>query len=337
MPTLEDVARKAGVSTATVSKVLSNTPYFTEATRMKVLQAVKDVGYVPNLAARALSSGKTQIIAVVFPYVYDPIFSDPRVLVVLQGVEAECRQRGYNLLLSTPRVVDGAVDENYLQLIQSGYMDGVIALDHVPIISVLEPVHKRGIPAVSIGGRDALSTVSSDSYAGGVLLAQHLLNLGHRKIGLITVPERINTGTDLLVSGIRDAVRAAGLEFDCLPQALGDYSIDSGAAGCAELLEQHPDLTALLCLNDRMAIGALQQAHRLGRRVPDNLSITGYDDIPAAASTIPPLTTVNQNSLAAGHEAARMLFDLLDGSLPESKLIPVELVVRGSSARVGGP
>jgi DNA-binding LacI/PurR family transcriptional regulator len=256
---------------------------------------------------------------------------------VLQGVEAECRQRGYNLLLSTPRVVDGAVDENYLQLIQSGYMDGVIALDHVPIISVLEPVHKRGIPAVSIGGRDALSTVSSDSYAGGVLLAQHLLNLGHRKIGLITVPERINTGTDLLVSGIRDAVRAAGLEFDCLPQALGDYSIDSGAAGCAELLEQHPDLTALLCLNDRMAIGALQQAHRLGRRVPDNLSITGYDDIPAAASTIPPLTTVNQNSLAAGHEAARMLLDLLDGSLPESKLIPVELVVRGSSARVGGP
>ncbi|MBI5670240.1 MAG: LacI family DNA-binding transcriptional regulator [Chloroflexi bacterium] len=335
MPTLEDVAKKAGVSTATVSKVLSNTPYFTEATRLKVLQAVKDVGYVPNLAARALSSGRTQIIAVVFPHVYDPIFSDPRVLVVLEGIDAECRQRGYNLLLSTPRVVEGELDENYLQLIQSGYMDGVIALDHVPFAAVLEPVVNKGIAAVSIGGM-ARYSVNSDHYSGGRLLAQHLLELGHRNIGLIAVPEHINVGTDELMRGIRAGLRAGGLELDCLPQAVGDYSIDSGAACAATLLEQHPELTALLCLNDRMAMGALQQAHRLGRRVPADLSITGYDDIPAAASTIPPLTTVNQQSLTAGHEAARMLFDILDGQTPESKVIPVELVVRGSSGPAGG-
>lgn len=332
MPTLEDVARRAGVSTATVSKVLSNTPYFTEATRNKVLLAVKEIGYVPNLAARALSSGRTQIIAVVFPYVYDAIFADPRILCVLEGIDAECNLRGYNLLISTPRLIEGSVDENYLQLIQSGYLDGVIALNHVPFASVLDPVIKKGIPAVSIGGPPSACSVSSDHHAGGVLIMEHLLELGHRRIGIITVPDSINTGTEQLLQGIQDAAQAGGLDFNSLPKAVGDYSTASGADCAAQLLRQHPDLTALLCLNDRMAMGALQEAHRLGLRVPEQLTITGYDDIPAAATTVPPLTTINQRSLTTGYEASRMLFELLNGQKPESKIIPVELVVRGSSA-----
>ncbi|MBN8618508.1 MAG: LacI family DNA-binding transcriptional regulator, partial [Anaerolineae bacterium] len=104
MPTLQDVAQKAGVSTATVSKVLSNTPYVSETTRLKVMEAVNELGYTPNLAARGLSSGKTHIIAVVFPYMYEAFFTDPLVLLILQGIEGECTQRGYNILLSTPRL-----------------------------------------------------------------------------------------------------------------------------------------------------------------------------------------------------------------------------------------
>jgi DNA-binding LacI/PurR family transcriptional regulator len=332
MPTLEDVARKAGVSTATVSKVLSNTPYFTEATRAKVMQAVKDVGYVPNLAARALSSGKTGIIAVVFPYVYDSIFTDPLVLRIIEGIEAECSQRGYNLLLSAPRLVEGADDDHYLKLIQSGYMDGVIALDNVPFASVLEPVMKKGIPAVNIGYRACDFSVRSDDYSGGFQLMEHILQLGHRKIGIITVPTNLNFTIGRRMDGLRDAALAAGVQFEYLPQAEGDFSVAGGADCAASLLQQHPDLTALIGLNDRMAMGAIQQAHRLGKRVPEQLTIVGYDDIPTAAIMVPSLTTINQQALTLGYEACRMLFEVLNGQSPESRVIPVELVVRGSSA-----
>ena len=151
MPTLEDVAKRAGVSTATVSKVLSNTPYFTEKTRSKVMRAVAELGYIPNLAARALSSGKTGIIAVVFPFVYEAIFTDPLVMYILQGIEAVCAQQGYNLLLSTPRLAENEIDVTYLQLVQSGYLDGVIAIDNHPQVSALTAVRAKGTPAVSMG------------------------------------------------------------------------------------------------------------------------------------------------------------------------------------------
>lgn len=332
MPTLEDVAKKAGVSTATVSKVLSNTPYFTEATRLKVMQAVRETGYVPNLAARALSSGKTQIIAVVFPYVYDAIFTDPLVLRILEGIEAECSQRGYNLLLSTPRLAADALDENYRQLIHSGYMDGVIALDNVPFASVLEPVLKRGIPAVNIGYHRSDYTILSDDYSGGFQIMEHVAGLGHQRIGIITVPDNLNFATQRRVEGMRAAAEARGIDYDFLPTVEGDFSTGSGADCAGQLLHENPELTALICLNDRMAMGAIQQAHRLGLRVPDDLSIVGYDDIPTAALSVPSITTINSHALTMGYEASRMLFEVLGGQSPESRTLPVELVVRQSSA-----
>ncbi|MEO0564175.1 MAG: LacI family DNA-binding transcriptional regulator, partial [Chloroflexota bacterium] len=137
MPTLTEVAKRAGVSTATVSKVLSNTPYFTEETRQKVMQAVEEIGYIPNLAARALSTGKTHIIGVVFPYIFDTVFTDPLVMEILQGIETVCREQGCSVLLSTPRIDDGEVENSYVQLIRSGYLDGIIALDNVPVASVI--------------------------------------------------------------------------------------------------------------------------------------------------------------------------------------------------------
>ncbi len=337
MPTLEDVARRAGVSTATVSKVLSNTPYFSERTRAKVLQAVKEIGYVPNLAARALSSGKTQIIAFVFPYVYDALFADPFVLLILEGIESECHQRGYNLLLSTPRIVSGQPDEHYLQLVQSGYIDGFIALDSVPSASVVEPVFAHGIPSVTIGYHPNTFFVRADDCAGGFQAMDHVLKLGHRRIGVISVNESLHFSISQRLAGLRAAAEAYGLDFDTLPMAEGDFSTASGAACAAELLSRHPDLTALVCLNDRMAIGALQQLHVRAIRVPDQMTVIGYDDIPTAAIIVPPLTTVNQQAFRQGQEAARMLLDILNGRSPQPITLPVELVVRGSSAPVPAP
>ena len=332
MPTLQDVAKRAGVSTATVSKVLSNTPYFTDETREKVLQAVEALGYIPNLAARALSSGKTHIIAVVFPYVYDAIFADPHVLRILEGIESECREHGYNILLSTPRLSSKGVDEHFRQLIMSGYIDGVIALDNVPIASVTEIVRRKHIPAVDIGYRKSGPYVCSDDHLGSLLMMQHVAGLGHTAIGVVGAPEALHLANHDRIAGLREGADAAGLDFGTMPRTDGDFSTDSGAKCAQLLLEQHPELTALICLNDRMAMGAIQQARQLERSVPADLTVVGYDDIPMAAAFDPPLTTIDQQAPELGRIASRMLFDLLDEHSPESVVLPTRLVVRRSSA-----
>ncbi len=331
MAKLEDVAKRAGVSTATVSKVLSNTPYFTESTRQRVMRAVEELGYVPNLAARALAAGKTSIIAVVFPHVYDGVFQDPHTLHILQGIEAECTQRGYNILLSTPRLTPDGVDEHYLRLIQSGYIDGIIALDNVPIYSVLEPIRSKSIPVVNLGTHPSEHYVHTNDYSGGFQLMQHLLELGHRAIGIISVPNDLNLSANHRMEGLRAAAQAAGVDFDALPIAEGDFSITSGAACADLLLQQFPTLTAFVCLNDRMAMGAVQLVHRIGRRVPDDISVVGYDDIPMAAVFDPPLTTIDAHAPTRGRDATRMLFDVLNGKFPDPVVYPVDLIVRESS------
>ena len=332
MPTLQDVAQKAGVSTATVSKVLSNTPYVSETTRLKVMEAVNELGYTPNLAARGLSSGKTHIIAVVFPYMYEAFFTDPLVLLILQGIEGECTQRGYNILLSTPRLRANGPDEHYRQLLQSGYIEGLLAIDNVPMASVLQPARARGIPSVAIGYHAQSYFVRSDDFSGGQQLMNHVLGLGHRHIGIISVPEDQHFSIRQRVNGLRTAAAAAGLDYNTLPSANGDFSIASGASCAARLLEQHPSLTALICLNDRMAMGAIQQARASARPVPETLTVVGYDDIPTASTFAPPLTTIDQQGVELGREGVRMLFDVLDGGHPDPLHIPTYLVVRGSSA-----
>ncbi len=331
MPTLEDVAKRAGVSTATVSKVLSNTPYFTEATRLKVMQAVNELGYVPNLAARALSTGKTHIIAVVFPYVYEAIFTDPNIMHILEGIEAECTQRGYNMLLSTPRLEPSNTDPHYLQLIQSGYLDGVLAIDSYPMGSALHPALERSIPAVAIGYGQGEFFVRHDDHLGGRMAIEHLFALGHTRIGLLTVPDEMNFGVAERMKGLRDACEQAGFDLDALPCAYGDWSVSSGRRSAAQILAAHPDLTALVCMNDRMAMGAVQHAREIGRCVPGDLAVTGYDDIPMASISAPPLTTINQRAPEQGQVAARMLFDLLNGRQPDSVILPPLLVQRESS------
>ncbi len=335
MPTLQDVARRAGVSTATVSKVLSNTPYFTEETRRKVMRAVHELGYVPNLAARALAAGKTRIVAVVFPYVYESIFSDPLTLRILGGIESVIRERGYNLLLSTPRLSPTDLDVHYLQLVRSGYLDGLIAIDNVPGVSAVAPAREKGLPAVVIGYgvREGDFWVRSDDVSGGEQIMTHVIGLGHRQIGLITVPENINMALQHRLEGMRTIAEAHGIDFDRLPRALGDFSIESGAAAAAELLSRHPELTALVCLNDRMAMGAIQQARLMGRRVPEDLSVTGYDDIPGASSFSPPLTTIDQRAPESGQAAAHILLDILEGATPDNLVLPVRFVHRATTAR----
>jgi len=333
MPTLQDVAQKAGVSTATVSKVLSNTPYFTEATRSKVMAAAKQLGYRPNLAARALSSGKTHTLAVVFPHIYDTIFKDPLVMQILEGIESVATANSYNLLLSTPRLTDGDLDEPYYQLIQSGFVEGVITIDNVPTASAARGATENGLPTIVIGLHDSQFSVRNDDEYGGQLQMQHMCELGHRKIGIIAIATHLNMAVNVRLQGMCTIADQYGVDFDALPIAYGDFSEPSGAQAAHALLDAHPQLTALICLNDRMALGAIRAVRERGLRIPDDLTIIGYDDIPTAAVYSPPLTTINQHAVQLGEHAVMMLFDVLNDNTPTPVVIAPSLQIRGTSAQ----
>jgi DNA-binding LacI/PurR family transcriptional regulator len=297
------------------------------------MTAVEALGYRPNLAARALAVGKTQIIAVVFPFIYDAVFTDPLTLRILEGIEVVCAARGYNILLSTPRLTSNGPDENYFNLIQSGYLDGVIALDNVPLTSVLEPVHKSHIKCVAIGYHRTQTYIHSDDFSGGAQVMSHILSQGHQTIGIIAVDENMNFSINRRLDGMRSICSDAGVDFEKIHKATGDFSVQSGAQCTHELLIRAPDITAIISVNDRMAMGAIQQARAMGRSIPDDLVVTGYDDIPSASNNSPSLTTVNQQAPELGQTAAIMLFDMFDGKTPDPVILPTRLIIRESSAK----
>lgn len=347
MATLREVATLAEVSTATVSKVLSNTPYVSAETRERVLHAVQTLGYEPNLAARALSKGKTYNIGVVFPYNYDHLFADPHTLAILEGVETECTQRGYNILLSTPRVPVEQSDQ-LRRLVRSGYLDGVIALETLPAAPVSAMLEQFRHPWIAIGTESVLgplNTVQSDDFSGAKAIAAHLIALGHRQIGIIGVEDIALAAAERRMEGYRAAFEEAGLDFARVPKVVGNFSTESGHRAAGELLALEDRPTAVLCLNDRMAIGAIQRAYEGGLSVPEALSVAGFDDIPNAATLTPPLTTVRQPAYAMGRKAAEMLFERITVRPTRSARVmrkadirnfpPVvfaaEMVVRGST------
>jgi DNA-binding LacI/PurR family transcriptional regulator len=236
------------------------------------------------------------------------------------------------MLLSTPRVTENGPDEQYRQLVQSGYMDGMIALDNVPLASVLAPVDQSRTPVVVIGYRSAEYSVHSDDRGGGEALIRHVLELGHRRIGIITVPSNMNYALNERMNAIRHVIEEAGIDFHSIPVAYGDFSTKGGAAMTELLLWQRPDLTAVVCLTDRMALGAIQKLHEMGYNVPDDITVVGYDNIAMSEVVNPALTTISQEPTAIGAAAARMLFAVLQGHKPTPAVLPIRLIVRESSA-----
>lgn len=313
MATLREVAKLASVSTATVSKVLSNTPYVSEETRARVLQAINALNYVPNLAARALSHGRTYNIGVIFPYHYDHLFADPLMLTVLEGVENICTREGYNILLSTPRSPI-TESEQYQRLVRSGYLDGVIMFETLPGNSASTLIAPYDYPDVTIGGHTPPGTTNAvqlDDFGGAKALADYILGLGHRRVGIVGIEAAALIAADERMAGYRAAFAEVEVDFALVPRVVGKFSIESGYQAAHELLERAPDLTAIICLNDRMAMGAIQCVWARGLRVPEDISVAGFDDIPGAAYFAPPLTTVRQPAKAMGEKAAEILFEAI--------------------------
>lgn len=335
MATLKQVARLASVSESTASRILSGTNHgsarYGEKTRERVLKVAKDLKYQPNLSARALAKGRSNIIAVVFPRVTDSPFSALFVTQLLSTIEARCRELDYHLLISSPYLTAAGPDESYFKLLKGGYLDGIIAVDEFPMASILEPALETGTPAVVLGYRDYPHAVRSDDQLGTALITHHLLTLGHQKLGFIIVPDEFHYAGLYRAKGFSDALRSAGLNYADFPKAEGDLSTESGERAAKILLDNHPELTALVVFNDRMAIGALREVQARGLRVPQDLSITGYDNLPLTADLSPPLTTIDQGFEQTGTLTVNHLMAVMDGESPGLSVLEPKLIIRAST------
>ena len=328
MASIKDVAKLAGVSTATVSRTLSMPEKVSERTRMRVLRAVEDTGYRLNTAARQFRRQRTETILVVVPDIGNPFFSN-----IIQGIETEAQRQGY-------RVVLGESDSSqrdtasYAGYMRQQHADGAILLSvdgaeefatesqNMPVVMACEYLPKSPFPTVRINNSQAAMDAVS-----------YLIDLGHRRIAYINGPADSPLCKDRL-RGYKRAMKTAGLAIEPQWVAAGDYSPESGRLAAIELLQLKNPPTAIFTASDPMAIGALRAAAELGVSIPGKLSLIGFDDIRFAEYMSPSLTTVHQPREAIGHTAMQKLAKLLRGeAVAAQTILEHELIVRESTGK----
>ncbi len=328
-----DVARRAGVSRATVSNVLTNRTGghvpISDDTRRRVLAAVEELGYQPHAAARSLRSGRSGFLGLLIPDANNPF-----VWSIVRGAEMATREHGYQLAL-TIADLEAEDERRALRALAQQRLDGLILFLTYPgrVAAELEALRLRGAAIVTFGrvlpGKDALVI---DYSAGAAALTEHLLRLGHRRIGFIHGVARPALGSDRLFA-YRRALRAAGIPFERALIVHCGPGMPDGVAAAHRLLDVSPRPSAILGVNDLMAICALQAAAERGIAVPQQLSVAGFDDIALAAHVTPPLTTVRAGGDELGRRAVEMLLDRLNHPDAPAQQVnaPVELVVRRST------
>lgn len=332
MTTIDKVAELAGVSPATVSKVLNNRPYVSAEARARIERAIAETGFVPSQRARGLSKRRSFILGLLIPYTPDQLFADPHLLECVRGIEDEANAHEYNVLLSTARAPAEAASA-CVRLMRSDVIDGAIILETLDLQPFTEVLSQHEAPMVVIGyaHTDDLHSVHADDYGGALTAMRHLLGLGHRRIGVVGSVLRPFALEERL-RGVREALTERGLHLDGGLIAMGDFSLESGEIAGQMLLKQPEPPTAIFALNDRMALGVMRTARELGLSIPGDLSVIGFDDIQPAALSTPPLTTVRQPGFALGEVAARALFAQLDGApLPQPSIISTEFIARGTT------
>lgn len=328
-----EVARRAGVSRTTVSFVLNGvqTGKVSEETRARVLQAARELRYVPDAAARTLVSGKTGTLGLVVSRA-DHISVDAFIPQALQGLARICMQQGYRLIIETAE--DGEAAYNYESLVGAKRIDGLVVLNPDPGDDRLRTLIDRDYPVVLIGAypHPEVAAVSVDSASAMDRATTHLIGLGHERIGFIhyrTVGSLAEGGR---FGGYRAALERAGLPLEERWVRSGDYSADSGYTAMMSILEEAYQPTAIVAGNDTIALGAIAAIAESGKRVPDDIALVGFDDIPQARYMNPPLTTVRVPAYEMAEACGQMILQLLaEGTVPEPKRVfQAELVVRSS-------
>jgi DNA-binding LacI/PurR family transcriptional regulator len=331
-PTIYDVARLAGVSPSTVSRMLNGKGQFAPTTHRAVEQAVEQLRYRPNTIARSLRTRSTQTIAFLLPDIPDPFFVS-----LISGVQQHALASDYAMLLC---VTEGNPEreEHYLNLLRAKQVDGVLVDGLVLPPARLTRFVEDGFPIVCLD-RDidvpALPLVQVDNRLGARRATEHLLALGHTRVAHVAGAElhRLRHSQERL-AGYRDALDAAGIEADDRLVAAGDYTEDGGHAAARALLDAGVEFTAMFAANDLSAIGAVSAITETGRRVPDDISVVGFDDIHIAAFTVPALTTIHQPAAEIAQRATELLIGLIQGEDVDERrhVLEPRLVVRASAA-----
>lgn len=329
MPTITEVARKAGVSSTTVSHVLNNTRFVSEGVRTRVLEAMSELGYQPNALARSLRRGETKTIGLILPDSANQFFAE-----MGRAIEDAAFDNGYSVVLCNTEG-DPAREQVYTDVLSKKQVDGMIFVASGVENGVKSALEGSRLPLVMVDRELNIinaDTVLTDNYQGGKLATHYLLDLGHTHIGCISGPSQVNPSAER-VTGYSDAMREAGLQFEQELICRGDFHPESGYR-CAMRLLRLPDRpTALFVCNDLMAIGVLRAAAELGLRVPDDLSVIGFDNIELAAYTHPPLTTVAQPKQKAGQLAVDLLLERIAEQTLQARrvVLHADLVIRQSA------
>jgi LacI family transcriptional regulator len=328
-PSLADVAREAGVSIATVSRALSQPGMLRPDTLARVREVSVRLGYRPDRAARTLASGRSSTIGVVIPTLNSPIFAD-----TLQEMQRTLAESGYQLLVASheydPAAELAAVDK----LLAHG-VDGLILVGGSRLEATWTLVQSARVPLVQMWcGRRGHACVGVDNFGAGKLIAQHLLSLEHRRIGVITGHLRHNDRQRDRLNGIREALAEAGLGLPAAYHTEQSLSVPGGRMGCSVLLELADRPTAIIGTVDVIAIGAIAECAARGIAVPKTMSVAGIDNGELSAHVFPSLTTVNIPSNEIGSRTAQRVLALIGGDGEAAhELLPIELVERRSTAR----
>ncbi len=303
-PTIKDVAKRAGVSYQTVSRVINNSQRVHPKTRTLVEKAIKELGYRPSSIARSMVHGKTFTIGCISPNLTDFVFAK-----IIDSAQVEARRLGFILLTAS---IENERGLNYLlEEMLERRVDGLIIINPREINSIrhLNPVLKNNIPIVIIkdkAGNLPISSVTCDGFSGAITATEYLLSLGHTAIATITGPMNDSDARDRL-EGYQKSQQEAGINNQSSLIAHGDWTERSGQRAAKSLLDSGKPFTAIFVQNDRMALGAIHACNNAGRRVPEDISIIGFDDAPFAAYLIPPLTTMHQPMGKLGQHAARVI------------------------------
>lgn len=330
-PKIKDIAERLGVSPATVSRALADTGLVAEPTLSRIREAASQLNYRPNVSARNLRTRRSMAVLLVVRDIGNPFYLD-----ILKGVEAAARAAGYSVLMGNAEN-DPTHETEYFDMLRDGHADGMILMTgslppeqgfrdrlpaDLPVVVALEMIEEARFPHVQI-----------DNVAAARQAVEHLIGLGHRRIAHISgpVPEVMSIKRR---DGYRSAMRDAGLAIPDGYEQRGDYLLQSGRDACQRLLSLAEPPTAIFLANDEMAFGAIHELRRMGRDVPGDVSVVGFDDLYLSEAFFPPLTTVAQPRAEIGKRAMGLLLDMFAGGIaPDQPLVlPTTLKIRGTTA-----
>lgn len=332
MATIYDIAKHVGVSAGTVSRALSRPDKVLPATRSRIEQAAAALGYVPNTVARTLKTQRSGKILVTVPDIANPFFAQ-----ILQGAEDAAQALGYAVLLGDTQHQPER-EERYAQMLRRNEADGLIVLGHRLPPTARAIVEQSGTTAPVVNGCEfdpalGIPSVHIDNAAAARAVMEHLYGLGHERIAVVGGPTD-NPLHQQRLEGARAAGKAHG-RLRSLSVVPGDFSVESGHAAALALLARTPAPTAIFCFSDQMALGALAACRDRGIRVPDDLSIVGFDDLASSRYLTPALTTIRQPMRDIGACAVNLLLAIIEGrDVPLQQTLEFSLMLRGST---GGP